>query len=444
MINEHRILVVDDEEPVLRANQRALSRAGYVVSGARSGETALEMIDQAAAAGTPFHLAVCDLHLTGIDGLATVAAAWRKAPDLQVVVCTGDDCTIEQLPATDALLVIKKPYQPVELQQAVRALLAKQEHERCAVAAMQDLEHQVVARTQELQTANDALARELARRDRMEAELRLSQRLEAVGQLAAGVAHEINTPIQYVGDNLQFLAEATNELLRLIDQLAAIVTRAADPAIDRDVMDTIADADLAYLRTEAPRACESATHGIGRIASIVSALKELSHPGSREAKEADLNRALEKALEVSASSYRYVADVDSQLTRLPLVRCYPAELGQVFLNLIVNAAHAMENPERRRGRLGVSSRTEGSDVVISISDTGCGIPAEIRERIFDPFFTTKDVGRGTGQGLAIARSIIVERHGGALSLESEVGRGTTFHIRIPIAGPVGARAAAIG
>jgi signal transduction histidine kinase len=124
-----------------------------------------------------------------------------------------------------------------------------------------------------------------------------------------------------------------------------------------------------------------------------------------------------------------------------MVVCHPAELGQVFLNLIVNAAHAMERPDRKRGRLGIKTLVDGADVVISISDTGCGIPESIRERIFDPFFTTKEVGRGTGQGLAIARSIIVERHGGSLSLDSTPGAGTTFHIRVPIAGPV-ARAAA--
>ena len=436
-----RILLVDDDEPVRRAERRALTRAGFALEEASSGEAALAAIANARDTHEPFTLMVCDLQMGGLSGNTTIAEAWKMDHELQIIVCTGSECRIDEFPASDALLILKKPFQAIELLQAVRALVTKFQMSQRVQANLQFLEATVHARTKELREVNDTLANEIRRRDRVEAELRLAQRLEAVGQLAAGVAHEINTPIQYVGDNVQFLVEATRDMLSLIDDLRASVSSTGDAALIAAADLKISAVDLDYLRGEVPRSCESAQHGTARIASIVGALKELSHPGSRDAQASDLNRALEKALEVSASSYRYFADVDKELAPLPMVVCHLAELGQVFLNLIVNAAHAMETPERKRGRLGIKTLVDGTDVVISISDTGCGIPDAIRERIFDPFFTTKEVGRGTGQGLAIARSIIVERHGGSLSLESTPGAGTTFHIRVPIAGPT-VRAAA--
>lgn len=437
-----RILLVDDDEAVRRAERRALGRAGFELDEVSSGEAALAAVEAAHAAGRGFTVMVCDLQLGGLSGNKTIAEAWKIDRELQIVVCTGSDCRIDEFPASDALLILKKPFQAIELLQSVRALVTKSEMSQRVQANLAVLEHTVDARTAELREVNETLASEIRRRDRMEAELRLAQRLEAVGQLAAGVAHEINTPIQYVGDNVQFLSEASRDLLALIDDMRAMFAAIGNTTLLASVDEKFKAIDLDYLRGEVPRSCESAQHGTGRIASIVGALKELSHPGGRDAQAADLNRALERALEVSASSYRYVADVDKQLGALPMVVCHPAELGQVFLNLIVNAAHAMETPERRRGRLGIRTLVDGSDVVISISDTGCGIPDAIRERIFDPFFTTKEVGRGTGQGLAIARSIVVERHGGSLSLDSTPGAGTTFHIRVPIAGPTPRIAAA--
>ena len=431
-----RVLLVDDDEAVRRAERRALERAGFELDEVSSGEAAIAMVRHARAAGHPYTLMVVDLQMSGVTGLQTTEEVWTFEPDLQVIVCTGSDCKIDELPASDALLIIKKPFQAIELVQAVRALTTKHEMSLRIRAHLLELEQVVDLRTRELQQVNAELANEIVQRDRVETELRLAHRLEAVGQLAAGVAHEINTPIQYVGDNVQFLTEATTDMFGLIDGIRHAVTASTSAELAATFDQLVAAIDLDYLRGEVPRACESAQHGTARIASIVGALKELSHPGGRDAQAADLNRALERALEVSAGSYRYVADLDKELGPLPMVVCHLSELGQVFLNLIVNAAHAMESPDRKRGRLGVRTKVEGLDVVISISDTGCGIPDAIRDRSFDPFFTTKEVGRGTGQGLAIARSIVVERHGGSLSLDSAPGTGTTFHIRLPISGPV--------
>ncbi|HET9620223.1 MAG TPA: ATP-binding protein [Kofleriaceae bacterium] len=261
----------------------------------------------------------------------------------------------------------------------------------------------------------------------------VSQRLEAVGQLAAGIAHEINNPLQYVGDHLEFVSEAMTEILGVIRQLQAALPAGDDSPTARAMREVIDAIDLPYLEGELPGAIGQIQGGVQRISSIVRAMKELSHPGTGEARVADVNRAIEGALEISANAYRGVADLEKHLGVLPPVTCFVAELGQVFLNLIVNAAQAMEG--RPRGKLVVSSAVDGDHIVISFADTGGGIPQEIQERIFDPFFTTKEIGRGTGQGLSIARTIVVEHHCGSLAFDSVAGRGTTFTLRIPIAGP---------
>jgi PAS domain S-box-containing protein len=274
---------------------------------------------------------------------------------------------------------------------------------------------------------------------RMELELRVSQKLEAVGQLAAGIAHEINTPIQFVGDSVHFLGDAFADLQQLVgDYHEACASAASGPGGEalREALEAAEErADLDYLRERIPAAFERTLEGVERVASIVRAMKEFAHPQSEQA-PADLNQALRTTLTVASSEYKYVADIETELGDLPLVICNQSDLNQVFLNLIVNAAHAIEESlEGASGKGTIRLRTlqDGETAVISVSDSGCGIPTHIQTRIFDPFFTTKVVGRGSGQGLAIARTI-VERHGGTLAFETERGAGTTFTIRVPIAG----------
>jgi signal transduction histidine kinase len=333
---------------------------------------------------------------------------------------------------TDAILVVQKPFAHVELIQAAHTLTSKWLLDRAVRAQIGELEAAVFARTAQLEAANARLAEQLVWRDRVETEVRVSQRLEAIGQLAAGIAHEINNPLQYVGDHLEFVHDSTGDLLSVVTQLAGCADR-SDLVLAGEARCILESIDVAYLARELPGALEAIQGGIRRITSIVRAMKELAHPGTRDPGIADINRALESALEISANSYRGVAELDKQLQPLPPVTCYVAELGQVFLNLIVNAAHAME--DRGHGTLKVSSAVDGEHVVVAIGDTGGGIPPEIQSRIFDPFFTTKAVGRGTGQGLAIARAIVVDHHGGSLSFDSVTDQGTTFVIRIPISGP---------
>jgi two-component system, NtrC family, sensor kinase len=278
-------------------------------------------------------------------------------------------------------------------------------------------------------------------RDMMEIHLRQAQKLESIGQLAAGIAHEINTPMQYVGDNIRFLKDAFGELSQVISEFRAIAGRfCAGPEAQQAVAALEAEvqaADLDYLLEETPRALGESLDGVARVTKIVRAMKEFSHPGSDQKTAVDLNRAIESTVTVARNEWKYVADLQTDLDPvLPPVPCLPGDFNQVLLNLIINAAHAIadvvKDKPAEKGRITVSTRPDGDWVEVRVSDTGTGIPEAIRGRIFDPFFTTKSVGKGTGQGLPIARSVIVDKHGGTLTFDTALGHGTTFIIRLPL------------
>jgi signal transduction histidine kinase len=281
--------------------------------------------------------------------------------------------------------------------------------------------------------------RDVSEQRRIETDLAHARKLEAVGQLAAGIAHEINTPTQYVGDGVHFLKEAFDSYRRLVSQYrrAVEVLEMAGglEALTSEIRETEEDIDLAYLDANVPGSFASCQDGISRISTIVRAMKEFAHPDQREKTPADLNQALRTTLAIARNEYKYVADVATEFGDLPPVLCHVGDLNQVFLNLIVNAAHAIGDvvgQGGKRGTIRITTCREDDLARIDIADTGSGIPEAIRPRIFDPFFTTKEVGKGSGQGLAIARSIVGTKHHGSLTFESEVGKGTTFTIRLPI------------
>ena len=293
--------------------------------------------------------------------------------------------------------------------------------------------------------------KDIRERKKLEVELRVAQKLDAVGRLAAGIAHEINTPIQFVGDNAHFLRDAFRDgmkLQRKYEQLHAEAARGpVAPDLLAEVQAVRKEIDWDYLEVEVPKAIEQVLDGVNRVATIVRAMKEFSHVDRSSDKTAtDLNKALESTLVVARNELKYVADVETDFGSLPPVVCHLGDLNQVFLNLLINAAHAIGDVVETtgcKGRIKVKTRPDGDWVEVSIQDTGAGIPEEIRDRIFDPFFTTKRVGEGTGQGLALARAVVVEKHGGALTFETKVGQGTTFYIRLPVNGQgVSKRAAA--
>jgi PAS domain S-box-containing protein len=274
----------------------------------------------------------------------------------------------------------------------------------------------------------------------LESQLVQAQKLESIGQLAAGIAHEINTPTQYVGDNIHFLDEAFAGMITLTGKyrelLDAAKTGEVTKGIIEEVEETIEKTDIEYLSDEIPKAIQQSLEGVERVTGIVRAMKEFSHPGTKEKELVDINKAIENTLTVSRNEWKYVSDVVTEFDRsLPLVPCLPGEFNQVILNIIINAAQAIaekSGTSAEKGSIGVSTLKQDGWAEIRIADTGPGIPEQIRSRIFDPFFTTKEVGKGTGQGLAIARSIIVDKHQGEITLDTVPGEGTTFIIRMPL------------
>jgi PAS domain S-box-containing protein len=274
-----------------------------------------------------------------------------------------------------------------------------------------------------------------------EEQLRQSQKLEAIGQLAAGIAHEINTPIQYVGDNTTFLKDSWAAISQLLAEAGKVrsetVSGRLSEATRASFERTWQEADLDYLQSEIPRAIEQSLEGVGRVARIVRAMKEFSHPGTEEKRAIDINRAIETTLTVASNEWKYVANVRTVFAEdLPMVPCLAGEFNQVVLNLVINSSHAIADKvgdgSKGKGEITIITRREDDWAEISIRDTGAGIPENIKSRIFEPFFTTKDVGRGTGQGLSLAHAVIVKKHGGNIWFESEPGKGTTFFIRLPL------------
>jgi two-component system NtrC family sensor kinase len=280
------------------------------------------------------------------------------------------------------------------------------------------------------------IARNIGEQKTRDAEVHQESKLESLGRLSAGLAHEINSPIQFVGDNARFLEEAYVELIRVVEVYRGLLDT-ANPIgwMERQerVREAEAGIDFDYLQKEIPSAVEQTLEGIERVSTIVRAMKTFSHPGHKDQVPADLNEAVGATVTVARHQIRDVADLRLDLAELPPVKCNIAELNQVFLNLIVNAADAV-GETGRRGLITVATAVDGEDVVIRITDTGGGIPDDVRSRMFDPFFTTKDVGRGSGQGLPLVRGVVQEGHGGSITVQSVLGEGTTFTVRIPIEG----------
>ena len=247
-----------------------------------------------------------------------------------------------------------------------------------------------------------------------------------------------------MGDNVRFLGDATIDLAAVLagaDRLCRAAL-AGEPAVEpaRALAALQTEVDLPYLLAEIPGTIEQTLEGVERVATIVRAMREFSHPGTDDKTLVDINRALESTITVSRNEWKYVAEVETRLADdLPLLSCLPGELNQVFLNILVNAAHAIadqtDGGSSGKGVITVSTRADERWLEVRIADTGGGIPAHIQERIFDPFFTTKGVGRGTGQGLAIARSVVVDKHRGRLRFQTDPGRGTTFVIELPLHRP---------
>ena len=355
------------------------------------------------------------------------------------------EATTLQLPTTEVLLPDGKTPVPIDERPLMRALRSGIVTEMELLLVQADgVKRTTLSSARRLIDENGkchgavAITQDITQKKSLEVELAHAQKLESIGQLAAGIAHEINTPTQFIGDNVRFLDDSFRSFLALNDKIRNVITTAgADSELMAAIAAALDDPDMTFLRDEIPKAISQSLEGVGRISKIVGAMKEFSHPGT-ERTPLDLNRAIASTITVASNEWKYVAEIKTAFdATLPPVPVMPGGFNQVILNMIVNAAHAISaaaggDSSAVKGTISITTRQAGAMVEIAISDTGCGIPAKTIPRIFDPFFTTKPIGKGTGQGLAIAHDVVVNKHGGSIAVASEPGAGTTFTLRLPM------------
>ncbi|MCP4003056.1 MAG: response regulator [bacterium] len=394
-----KVLLADGSRSHLEHTKSLVESWGFETVAAVDGESALEAFRR----DYSLQLAIIDRKMPILDGLQVIDQVKRSGRFVFAVMLTEETekADLDRAFAAGADDYINKPFRPAEL----RARLVSGQR---LVETQMQLVH--------------------------------AQKLEAIGQLAAGIAHEINTPAQYVGDNLAFLQQSFSALLELLGTYRALQAAAEAGNVSAELVAKVAEAaeaaDIEFLEEEIPRALLQSREGISRVAKIVRAMKEFSHPGLAKKQPLDLNRAIESTATVARNEWKYVAELEMEFDpNLPPVPCLAGEFNQVVLNILVNAAQAISEGSdgREKGLIRIRTNREGDEwVVLEVSDDGPGMPEEIRIKVFDPFFTTKEVGKGTGQGLAIARSVVVDKHGGTIEVQSAVGQGSTFRIRLPL------------
>ena len=402
------LLVVDDNLTNRKMLVGALGKVGYATLEAKDGLEALHT----ANAELP-DLVLLDVSMPLHDGFEVCEAlkANEDTAEIPVIFLTAssDPTSIERAFGVGGCDYVTKPFHMGEVKARVEVHLQLRR-----------------ARAQLLKANKDLLR---------------AQRLDSIGQLAAGIAHEINTPTQFVSDNIRFFRDAFEDLVPLLFDSLSLAESAqrneASSAAATALVRAFEEVEFKYLSDEVPRALLQSIDGMERVAKIVGAMKEFTLPGFGDKAPVDLNHALDSAVTVGANEWKYVADFEMDLDPdLPEVVCCVSQINQVFLNLIVNAAYAVadvvDEAAEEKGQVRIVSRRDGDHVEIRISDTGSGIAPDVRDRVFDPFFTTKAVGEGSGQGLAIAHDVVVRKHGGALDFESELGAGTTFTVRLPL------------
>lgn len=430
---DYSILIAEDNHSLRRSMADFLLAKGYFVSEADNGSEALQLFREIRP-----HVVVTDLAMPKMNGLELIKAIKGEAADTPCLLISGEGTMADvieglRLGAWDYLV---KPVSPLDLLvHAVERALERSKLIADNRHYQHFLEHGINERTAELEQKNLLLEAEIESRHNLEFQLIQAKKLEAVGQLAAGIAHEINTPIQFVSSNLGFFDDAFTTFESLI---RALQLKTGEDSLSKASFDKILEEnDWSYLAKELPEAIHQSREGLNRVSSIVRAMKEFSHPGGREFAPVDINNIIKVTVTVARNEWKYGSEVQLDLDRdLPAIPGLANEIGQALLNLLVNAAHAIteklgKTPEGEKGRITITTSQDNQWVYISIADTGCGIPEAIRDRIFDPFFTTKEVGKGTGQGLAIAYDVVTHKHGGTLSVQSSLGEGSTFTIKLP-------------
>lgn len=425
---------LDEMEAALFGAQPRPLRPLLELDSAYGGEEGLGKLILALQEQRPYALAFVDMRMPdGWDGAKTIEHLWQHDPQLQVVVCTAYsdyswDELLDRLQAHDRLLILKKPFDNIEVQQMANTLLTKWQMTEKASLQMHHLEHLVDQRTVQFKQASEALQREIDERKQLEGQLVQSEKLASLGQLAAGVAHEINNPIGFISSNLGSLDGYFKQLLSLLDAY-----QSSAPHLDSEAAARLQrlreEAELDFLLEDIPLLIRESKEGIGRVGQIVKDLKDFSRVDNNQQWQwANLQQGIESTLNIVASELKYKADVIKEYQPLPDIECLPSQINQVIMNLVVNAAQAM-GPER--GTITLRTGLQQDMAWVEVADTGSGIAPDTLQKIFDPFFTTKPVGQGTGLGLSLSYGI-VKKHGGDIQVRSELGVGTTFRVELPM------------
>ncbi|MFL1388135.1 ATP-binding protein [Pseudomonas tritici] len=420
--------LLDDMESALFGDTAKAQAQVFELHSAYGGEEGLGLLTTAMAEKRPYALAFVDMRMPqGWDGARTIEELWKIDRDLQVVVCTAYsdyswEDLLERLHAHDRLLILKKPFDNIEVQQMANTLANKWDMARRASLQTTHLEHLVEQRTQALQL-------EIDERKHLESQLVQSEKLASLGQLAAGVAHEINNPVGFISSNLSTLDGYFTQLQQILDAYQRAEALIA-PAEQRDQLKALrTDLELEFLKEDIPILIKESKEGIGRVVQIVKDLKNFSRVDNDQTWQfANLQQGIDSTLNIVASELKYKADVVKNYSALPEIECLASQLNQVVMNLVINAAQAM-GPER--GTITISNGVDGENIWLEVADNGCGIAPDAVQKIFDPFFTTKPVGEGTGLGLSLSYGI-VKKHRGDISVSSELGKGTKFRVVLPI------------
>lgn len=426
---------LDAVEAALFGGQVKVRAASFELDSAYQGQEGLTKVCESIKANRPYALAFVDMRMPqGWDGVETIERLWEADPLLQIVVCTAYsdyswEEVLERLDGRDRLLILKKPFDNIEVCQLANTLTAKWDMTRQVALQMSELEEEVQERTVEIRRTSAALQVEVVERQQLESQLLQAEKLASIGQLAAGVAHEINNPIGFVSSNFGVLEGNFAKLLEVLLAYEEVEQSMGSADVTAKLKSLRERVELDYLKEDIPLLMRESQEGLTRVRQIVQDLRDFSRvDSSQELQWVNLQQGIDSTLNIVASELKYKADVIKEYGELPDIECFPSQVNQVVMNLLVNAAQAI-GPDR--GKIIIQTGVDGDSVWIAVTDTGSGIAPEILPRIFDPFFTTKPVGKGTGLGLSLSYGI-VQKHCGNISVQSEVGVGTTFRIDLPI------------
>ena len=422
-------------EAALFGDDIQTAASSFELDSAYQGQEGLAKVQASLRDEHPYAMAFVDMRMPpGWDGVQTIEHLWQSDPRLQVVVCTAYSDTswdevLARLDVRDRLLILKKPFDAIEVYQLATSLTAKWQLAQNAADELARLEAAVSERTAALSAANEALLLEVEERKHLQGQLVQSEKLASIGQLAAGVAHEINNPIGYIFSNFGSLEGYMVQLFQMLDAYEGAESSVGEPAVAARLRKLREEIELDFLKEDIPVLMRESQQGIVRVRQIVQDLKDFSRVDSTQEWEwANLHQGIDSTLNVVASEIKYKAEVVKEYGVIPEVECLASQINQVVMNLVVNAAHAMG---KERGRITIRTGAADEQVWLEVADTGAGMAPDILKRIFEPFFTTKPVGKGTGLGLSLSYGI-VQKHRGRIDVDSVMGRGTTFRVTLPI------------